>query len=227
MIKVMTIHGAKGLEFKYVFLANMVDRRFPTDQRKDPIELPEELIKDIKPTGDVHLQEERRLCYVAMTRAKKELYFTSADDYGGQRKKKILSVIPIESVAKVLRTRQSASLQSEDSLFSTSFGGPRFACPGEAFWRSRVVAVFLSTSSQSPRAPVSNHPSKISQPFPSIYPVQQSTPQYQFHFQLSTLHFPLSTLHFPLSTLHFPLSTQPPFLPKPKILQFALLIKLN
>ncbi len=89
MIRVMTIHAAKGLEFKYVFLVNMVDRRFPTDQRKDPIELPEELIKDIKPTGDIHLQEERRLCYVAMTRAKKELYFTSADDYGGQRKKKI------------------------------------------------------------------------------------------------------------------------------------------
>ncbi len=89
MIKVMTIHGAKGLEFKYVFIANMVDRRFPTDQRKDPIELPEALIKDIKPTGDVHLQEERRLCYVAMTRAKKELYFTSAEDYGGQRKKKL------------------------------------------------------------------------------------------------------------------------------------------
>ena len=89
MIKVMTIHGAKGLEFKYVFLVNMVDRRFPTDQRKDPIELPDALIKDIKPKGDVHLQEERRLCYVAMTRAKKGLYFTSADDYGGQRKKKI------------------------------------------------------------------------------------------------------------------------------------------
>ena len=89
MVKIMTIHGAKGLEFKYVFLVSMVDRRFPTDQRKDPIELPDALIKDIKPTGDVHLQEERRLCYVAMTRAKKELYFTSAEDYGGQRKKKI------------------------------------------------------------------------------------------------------------------------------------------
>ncbi len=89
MIKVMTIHGAKGLEFKYVFLANMVDKRFPTIERKDPIELPDELIKDIKPKGDVHLQEERRICYVAMTRAKKGLYFTSAEDYGGQRKKKL------------------------------------------------------------------------------------------------------------------------------------------
>ena len=89
MIKVMTIHGAKGLEFKYVFLVSMVDKRFPTIERKDPIELPEELIKDIKPKGDVHLQEERRICYVAMTRAKKELYFTSAKDYGGQREKKL------------------------------------------------------------------------------------------------------------------------------------------
>jgi len=89
MIKVMTIHGAKGLEFKYVFLVNMVDKRFPTIERKDPIELPDELIKDIKSKGDVHLQEERRICYVAMTRAKKELYLTSAEDYGLQRKKKL------------------------------------------------------------------------------------------------------------------------------------------
>jgi len=89
MIKVMTIHGAKGLEFKYVFLVNMVDKRFPTIERSDPIELPEAMIKDIKPEGDVHLQEERRICYVAMTRAKSELYFTSAEDYGLTRKKKL------------------------------------------------------------------------------------------------------------------------------------------
>jgi len=89
MVKVMTIHGAKGLEFKYVFLASMVDKRFPAIERKELIELPEDLIKDIKPTGDVHLQEERRICYVAMTRAKKGLYFTSAEDYGGARKKKL------------------------------------------------------------------------------------------------------------------------------------------
>jgi len=88
-VKIMTIHGAKGLEFKYVFVVNMVDKRFPTIARGEQIELPADLIKDIKPTGDIHLQEERRLCYVAMTRAKKELYFTSAEDYGGMRKKKI------------------------------------------------------------------------------------------------------------------------------------------
>ena len=89
VIKVMTIHGAKGLEFKYVFLVNLVDKRFPTIERRESIELPDELIKDIEPQGDVHLQEERRICYVAMTRAKDGLYFTSAEDYGGARKKKL------------------------------------------------------------------------------------------------------------------------------------------
>lgn len=87
-VKIMTIHGAKGLEFPYVFLVNLVDKRVPTIERKDPIALPEPLIKEIIPEGDIHLQEERRLFYVGMTRAKQGLFFTSADDYGGTRKKK-------------------------------------------------------------------------------------------------------------------------------------------
>jgi DNA helicase-2/ATP-dependent DNA helicase PcrA len=88
MIKLMTAHGAKGLEFKYVFIANLVDRRFPTDERKEQIEIPAALIKEILPEGDAHLEEERRLFYVAMTRARDGLYFSWAPDYGGTRKKK-------------------------------------------------------------------------------------------------------------------------------------------
>ena len=88
MVKIMTIHGAKGLEFKYVFIANLVDKRFPTINRQDPIQVPDELVKEILPQGDIHLEEERRLFYVAMTRAKQGLFFTQADDYGGTRAKK-------------------------------------------------------------------------------------------------------------------------------------------
>lgn len=88
-IKVMTVHASKGLEFKYVFLVNMVDRRFPSTERSEPIELPLELVKEMLPEGDVHLEEERRLFYVGMTRAKFGLYFTSAEDYGGARRKKL------------------------------------------------------------------------------------------------------------------------------------------
>lgn len=87
-IKVMTIHSAKGLEFKYVFIVNMVDQRFPTRERKEAIEIPAALIKDILPEGDFHLQEERRLFYVAVTRAKQNLYLSWAKDYGGSRVKK-------------------------------------------------------------------------------------------------------------------------------------------
>ena len=87
-VKVSTIHSAKGLEFKYVFIVNLVDKRFPSIDRKEPIELPVDLIKEIIPQGDVHLQEERRLFYVALTRAKHSLYLTSAEDYGGKTLKK-------------------------------------------------------------------------------------------------------------------------------------------
>ncbi|MDP2736407.1 MAG: UvrD-helicase domain-containing protein [bacterium] len=87
-IKILTAHGAKGLEFKYVFIANLVDKRFPTIERKEQIELPDALVKEILPEGDVHLEEERRLFYVAMTRAKSGLYFSWAPDYGGARDKK-------------------------------------------------------------------------------------------------------------------------------------------
>jgi len=89
MVKVMTVHSAKGLEFKNVFIVNLVDQRFPTRERKESIELPDELIKEIVPEGDIHLQEERRLFYVGLTRAKESLYLTSASNYGGVRKKKL------------------------------------------------------------------------------------------------------------------------------------------
>jgi len=89
LVKIMTIHGSKGLEFCFVFIVNLVDRKFPTSERREAIELPEALIKEKVPEGDLHLEEERRLFYVAMTRAKDALYFTSAEDYGGARKRKL------------------------------------------------------------------------------------------------------------------------------------------
>jgi DNA helicase-2/ATP-dependent DNA helicase PcrA len=88
-VNVLTIHKAKGLEFPVVFLVGLVQGRFPTPQRRDPLELPEPLIKDLLPSGNYHLQEERRLFYVGMTRAKDQLYFTCAYDYGGKSVRKV------------------------------------------------------------------------------------------------------------------------------------------
>ena len=88
-VHVLTVHKAKGLEFPVVFLVSLVGQKFPWPRRRDALELPDELIKDTLPTGDFHMQEERRLFYVGMTRAKKELYLTSARDYGGARARKV------------------------------------------------------------------------------------------------------------------------------------------
>lgn len=88
-VKVMTIHSAKGLEFKYVFVVNLVDKRFPTINRSEKITLSEEFLsKTLVTTGDPHFEEERRLFYVAATRAKDQLFLTGAQDYGGKLKKK-------------------------------------------------------------------------------------------------------------------------------------------
>jgi len=88
MVRIMTVHAAKGLEFTDVFVVGLVDKRFPAVDRGGDIELPDALTKEIIPEGDIHLEEERRLFYVAMTRAKDGLFLTSAENYGGKMKKK-------------------------------------------------------------------------------------------------------------------------------------------
>jgi len=87
-VSVLTIHQAKGLEFPVVFLVGLVSGRFPSNNRSDPIPLPDGLVKDLVTSSDFHRQEERRLFYVGMTRAKEDVYFTSGQDYGGKRPRK-------------------------------------------------------------------------------------------------------------------------------------------
>ena len=88
-VNIMTVHKAKGLEFRAVFVASCVDQKFPLRRRSDPLPLPAALLKsDISP-GDAHLMEERRLFYVGMTRAKDDLVLTSADDYGSGATRKV------------------------------------------------------------------------------------------------------------------------------------------
>lgn len=117
-IKVMTVHAAKGLEFKYVFIVSLVDRRFPASERSEVISIPSPLIREVLPQGDSHLEEERRLFYVAMTRAKQGLYLTSAQDYGGARAKK-LSRFLLELADKGLKlspAKEQASVEKTAEL---------------------------------------------------------------------------------------------------------------
>ncbi|HTV53675.1 MAG TPA: ATP-dependent DNA helicase, partial [Terriglobia bacterium] len=84
-VQMMTIHAAKGLEFPIVFVIGIAPRRFPVTERKPVIEFPAELRKGPPPPPEIHLQEERRLFFVAITRAQERLYLSSVLKSGQQQ----------------------------------------------------------------------------------------------------------------------------------------------
>jgi DNA helicase-2/ATP-dependent DNA helicase PcrA len=98
-VQLMTLHSAKGLEFKLVFLVGMEEGLFPSQQSVDDV---------------ARLEEERRLCYVGMTRAMQQLYLTYAESrrlYGREsyhRPSRFLREIPTE-LCKEVRMRATIS----------------------------------------------------------------------------------------------------------------------
>jgi ATP-dependent DNA helicase UvrD/PcrA len=98
-VNILTVHSSKGLEFKVVFMINLVSDRFPSRERAEKIPLPQQIIKENIPVEtDFHMEEERRLFYVGMTRAKERLYFTASDYYGTGKRSKKLSEFIFESL---------------------------------------------------------------------------------------------------------------------------------
>ena len=91
-VQLMTIHSAKGLEFPVVFLTGLEEGIFPNENRK---------------SGDDFLEEERRLCYVAITRAMKSLFITFANaryihgSYNYLMPSRFISEIPDELMESV------------------------------------------------------------------------------------------------------------------------------
>jgi DNA helicase II / ATP-dependent DNA helicase PcrA len=90
-VQLMTIHQAKGLEFECVFVPALVEGRLPQPRRREglsavaSLELPSHLLEPAIRGREDQLAEERRLCYVAMTRARSRLVLSWADRYEGGR----------------------------------------------------------------------------------------------------------------------------------------------
>ncbi|MBF0264969.1 MAG: DNA helicase II [Gammaproteobacteria bacterium] len=109
-VQLMTLHSAKGLEFQYVFLAGMEQGLFP---HRMSAEL------------DDKLEEERRLCYVGITRAMKQLYLSFADTrniHGRMeycRPSQFIKEIPEQFLTQV-RTTYSPAYNKSNSSFSQS-----------------------------------------------------------------------------------------------------------
>ena len=95
-VTLMTLHSAKGLEFPVVFLTGMEEGVFPHSRSMDEAE---------------ELEEERRLCYVGLTRAKQRLYLSYAlhrriQGYGVAEPSRFLLEIPEEQLT-LLNTRRA------------------------------------------------------------------------------------------------------------------------
>ena len=75
-VQLMTLYQAKGLEFENVFVPQLLVGEWPAREYGSGL-FPKELLKEAVPQGDIHLEEERRLLYVALTRAKDRLVIST------------------------------------------------------------------------------------------------------------------------------------------------------
>ena len=116
-VTMMTIHSAKGLEFPYVFVIGMEDGVFPGDMAK---------------YNEEDMEEERRLCYVAITRAKKELYLSSSRTrmIFGQTRRNPPSSFLAEIDPALLDETQSPELSSYGGGFGAGYGTYSTNVPG-------------------------------------------------------------------------------------------------
>src|SRR5882757_6543174 len=79
-VQLMTVHAAKGLEFDNVYVLRLIQRGFPAGEKPRVLEFPPELMKEEQPQGSFHIQEERRLFYVAVTRARHRLTLNTVEN---------------------------------------------------------------------------------------------------------------------------------------------------
>lgn len=84
-VRLMTLYQAKGLEFPIVIVPSLLEGEWPTRQQGDGF-FPRELLREAVPAGDIHTDEERRLLYVAMTRAQDRLILTTHGGPAAQKK---------------------------------------------------------------------------------------------------------------------------------------------
>ena len=71
-VGLMTLYQAKGLEYDHVFIPHLLEGEWPVRERDWGL-FPRELLREAVPVGDLHTEEERRLLYVAITRARETL----------------------------------------------------------------------------------------------------------------------------------------------------------
>src|SRR6202521_4375710 len=194
-VQLMTVHGAKGLEFPHVFLLRVNQGAFPARNRAPLFEFPTALMKEELPQGDFHIQEERRLFYVALTRAEHRLTITTLPEKKGKvptfiedilmdasvKRQDVLQIAPkVVPVGDTKDARVTAQGKVGASLF------PASAKPPKIFSR---IAYWAETFH-----PVSPEPLKLSASAVENY--RRCPQQYLFSYLWSLKEGPRATLSF-------------------------------
>lgn len=87
-IQITTIHQSKGREFPFVFVVDAASNKIPSKFKQEKFVVPNDLSRGLQRSEnekELHLQEERRLFYVAMTRTKSSLFICFAKRYGDNK----------------------------------------------------------------------------------------------------------------------------------------------
>jgi CRISPR/Cas system-associated exonuclease Cas4 (RecB family) len=134
-VQLMTVHAAKGLEFDHVFVLRLTKGAFPTSKRSNVLDFPPELMKEEQPKSDFHTQEERRLFYVALTRARERLTLTTVV---GPRSKPSLFLDDILSAPQLAREHVEQSAPRAPAAAGASGAGA--ALFGDSAGQSRVYS---------------------------------------------------------------------------------------
>jgi len=151
-VNILSIHKAKGLEFGVVFLVHATDERMPGSSRGDELPLPEALAKSPPLSRETHIGEERRLVYVAITRAQDSFYFTNAVDYGGTRAYRPSRFIG-EALGRPIE-RLSARLAAYEELAKFQVAPPEADSPLPALGPDDVLTVSYSDIDDYRRCPL-------------------------------------------------------------------------
>jgi len=126
-VSLLSVHRAKGLEFNSVYIYNLVQNTFPSIRRGESLAAPAELFAESpQATAKAHLQEERRLMYVAMTRARQNLTLTYSLDHGGKLPAKP-SIFITEAMGRLELTQGLTSLAQKAAQIELFGQAPKTA----------------------------------------------------------------------------------------------------
>jgi DNA helicase II / ATP-dependent DNA helicase PcrA len=164
-VRLMTVHGAKGLEFSHVFVLRVNKNKFPQPERPHVFEFPAALMKEGAPEEQFHNQEERRLFYVALTRAEDRLTITALTEKKGRvppfiedilmepalQRRDVLQLAPKPAV-NVNGAPPAATIAATGSLFAPPVDRPKI------FSR---IAEWAETFLPAPLEPLELNPSAV------------------------------------------------------------------